>query len=79
MAKKKKTTKKKATKKKTVVKKKKLTTSKICCTKCGDCKGMSKDRRAKLINQFGSEEALHEQYVCRKCRKELKKLFREDV
>jgi len=61
----------KKTKKVKPVKAKKLTTSKICCTKCGECKGMSKDRRAKLLSQFGSEEALHEQYVCRTCRKEL--------
>ena len=63
--------KKKTGKKKKVVKAKKLTTSKICCTECGDCKGMSKDRRAKLIATFGSEEELHAKYVCRTCRTKL--------
>lgn len=51
-------------------KEKKLKSSKICCTKCGECKGVSKDRKAKLIAQFGSWEEVHDTYVCRKCRKE---------
>jgi len=45
--------------------------SKICCTKCKDCKGISKDRVEKLVAKFGSLEQLIKTYVCRKCRKEL--------
>lgn len=46
-----------------------LSKTKIKCTKCGELKGMNPDRRAKLIGVFGSFEAVHEKYVCRKCRK----------
>jgi len=63
--------KKKSNKKKVVKKAKKLTTSKICCVECGVCKGMSKDRRLKLIATFGSEEELHAKYICRTCRTKL--------
>jgi len=52
-------------------KKKKLTKSKISCTKCETTKGMSKGRSVKLIAKFGSLQKLHDNYVCRDCRKEL--------
>lgn len=49
----------------------KLAKSKLCCTKCTKCKGVSKPRLLKLVGQFGSLEELHDKYVCRTCRKAL--------
>ena len=56
-------------KKKIKAKKKKLTTSKVYCTICKECKGMSKARKEKLVGVFGSLEEVHTKYVCRTCRK----------
>jgi len=50
----------------------KTTLSKIVCTKCNSKKGISKDRLAKLVAQFGSLAELIAKYVCRSCRKEHK-------
>ena len=56
-------------KKTKAVKADRLNKSKVCCTKCGECKGISKDRLIKAIAKFGSLEDFHEKYVCRTCRK----------
>jgi len=45
-----------------------LSRAKIRCTKCGTVKGISADRRAKLVQKFGSEEQLVAGYLCRSCR-----------
>jgi len=55
----------------TAKKKKKLTKSKITCTKCQTTKGMSKGRCEKLTAKFGTLKKLHDEYVCRDCRREL--------
>ena len=40
----------------------------VKCSKCGQIKKFSKERYLKNIRNFGSEEALHQNYVCRNCR-----------
>ena len=38
------------------------------CSKCGQFKGATSDRIAKLISIHGSEEAMKANYLCRACR-----------
>ncbi len=44
----------------------------IKCVRCGQIKMATRSRYQKLIEKFGSEEALKNNYLCRKCRKEVK-------
>jgi len=41
---------------------------KVVCSKCGETKGFSKERYLKNVRNYGSEENLQNNYVCRKCR-----------
>ena len=47
---------------------------KVICNKCKKVRGLSKENAEKIINKFGSEEKAQAEYICRKCKKELKEV-----
>lgn len=49
----------------------KVLMSKIVCSKCHSRMGTNPTRNKKLIALFGSIEEVHQNYVCRACRKKL--------
>lgn len=47
---------------------KKVSVQGLTCSKCGEHKGATSDRIAKLIAIHGSMELIKENYLCRNCR-----------
>ena len=45
---------------------------KIKCIKCGNSVGVRKDIFDKRVEKYGSKEKLLAEYVCRKCKAQLK-------
>ena len=44
----------------------------VTCKNCKKVRSLSTINKQKMIEKFGSEEKLKEEYLCRKCKKELK-------